>query len=1197
MHNAVRIRSPQDRLAKVRMENVYLHEWIKKWSRDRSFKNFIQKISDTSAPGTAVTGIDGSARALLQAGLVETSKRPVLLVASGLARAENIYEDLLAFLPPGRVNLLPARELFITADFLTRSTEQQRQRLSFVDWLSRKESGVYVAPFTALISRVLPPGQWRLLLISLQVGGRVDREELLEKLVERGYERVPLIEGHGQCSARGEIIDIFPPGRDRPFRVELYDETVDSIRLFDPETQRSTEHLQQAVITPASELLVSGTLFERGARRIRRELESVFAGLLRRGEESAAAKLKANTGRHLNRLSEPNGLDLLSNYLSFFYDTGASYFDYLTPDFLVLVDEPSSIFQEAAKLHRELLAHYGNIFARGEMLPGRYHPFWQIGELLSLVDNPVAMTLFPSSFGSLKISHELTLEGKSMASYHGQWQLLKSDFEEWRKMGCRIAFVAAAPERARGLKQLLSEQGLPVSSGSGPPWAPGEARVLAANLEEGFLIPSLRLAVVTENNMFSRRRKKKRLSRPEGSGLRHYRDLAVGDYVVHEQHGIGKYLGLNTLEIGGVQRDYLLVKYQGSDKLYLPVDQIELIQRYIGAEEKAPRLHRLGSGEWQRIKSRVKVSVEKMARELLSLYAARELTIGHSFGSDHPWQLEFETKFPYEETSDQLQAIAEVKADLEKGHPMDRLVCGDVGYGKTEVALRAAFKVVMEGKQVVLLVPTTILAQQHFRTFSERFAEFPFRVAQLSRFVPPAEQKKILAELAHGKIDLVIGTHRLLSRDIRFRDLGLLIIDEEQRFGVRHKEKLKQMRLSVDVLAMTATPIPRTMHLSLVGVRDLSVIETPPENRYPVQTFVAEYSDHLVEEAIQRELGRGGQVYFVFNRIAGINDMARKIREMFPAAAVAVGHGRMAESTLELIMEDFISGKYQILVSTTIIEAGLDIPNVNTLLVYDADQFGLAQLYQLRGRVGRSHRPAYAYLTYRREKIITENAKKRLRTIKEFTELGSGFKVALRDLEIRGAGNILGAEQHGFMAEIGFDLYSRLLEEAVARIKKQPPGKKVPPPPRLSLKLNAYLPSSYIINQDQKIDFYKRIYTLSTESELREIEDEMRDRYGSPSLPVRNLLQVASVRIMAVQLGIRLLEQRDGFVEIGFWPGRKPDFTSLYSAAGRNRFRIGWNSGETIRVRFDTPVEQTVLPGLHRLLKELCGEVPEGNPV
>ncbi len=1175
---------------------MLFYDMLKEWPRDRSFAGLLKMLSAGAGCRKAVTGLDGSSRAYFLAGLVAESCRPVLIISPDMARAEKIYEELLAFLPPGMVKLLPARELFMTPDLLTRSMEQRRQRLSFMEWLRRGEKGIYVAPFTALLPRVLPPDEWHSLQVALRVGEQVDRELLLERLIETGYERVSLIEGRGQCSARGEIVDIYPPGWELPLRVELFDRTVESLRFFDPVTQRSTEHLQYTAVLPAYELVLPRKLYLEGKRRIQGEMEQVLSRLHRQGEAETAAKLKTNTGRHLERLAEPGGLDFLPGYFAYFYGDGASILDYLSSESIIVIDEPAAVFEQAAGLRRELMEHHGTAFAGGELLPGLLDCFWEIRELLSRNPGPiVALTLFPFSSGSLELTGEFHVEGKSMAHYHGQWQILQADLKEWAAADYRIAFAAANPERARGLQQLLREKGFSVGVNSKQSWTPGEARMTAAGLEEGFQIPSLRLAVVTEHNLLPRRRKRRRLAPQEGLRLRDYRELAVGDYVVHEQHGIGKYMGLSALEIGGIRRDYLLVQYKGTDKLYIPVEQIDLIQKYIGAEGKSPRLHSLGSGEWQRVKGRVKDSVHQMAQELLALYASREMTPGYSFGPDHPWQLEFESRFPYEETPDQLQAIAEVKADLEKDHPMDRLICGDVGYGKTEVALRAAFKVVMEGKQVAMLVPTTVLAQQHFRTFSERFAEFPFRVARLSRFVPPAAQKEILEDLACGKIDIVIGTHRLLSGDIKFNDLGLLIIDEEQRFGVRHKEKLKRLRLSVDVLAMTATPIPRTMHLSLVGVRDLSVIETPPENRYPVQTFVAEYSEHLVREAIQRELNRDGQVYFVFNRIAGIRAVARKIQSMFPSTAVAVGHGRMPESSLEQIMSDFIEGKYRILVSTTIIEAGLDIPNVNTLLVYDADQFGLAQLYQLRGRVGRSHRLAYAYLTYRREKIISENAKKRLQAIKEFTELGSGFKVALRDLEIRGAGNILGAEQHGFVVEIGFDLYCRLLEEAVAKIKNVPP-KQEESLPRLELQLNAYLPSSYITNQDQKIDLYQRIYTLSSGEELREVEEELRDRYGAPPPPVINLLGAASLRLLARQLGIASLKQHDGVVEIRFHPGQTFERTGLHPAAAAARGRVAFSGGPSLRINFQAESRETMLPDLIDFLKELGGEVPGQDP-
>jgi transcription-repair coupling factor (superfamily II helicase) len=1170
---------------------MYLHTLLEQWTRERAFVELAHGVNTQRKYRAAVTGLDGSARVFFLAGLAEHCRRPALVVTADPARAEKIYEDLLAFFPADRVNLLPARELFITAEILTRSQEQREQRLHFLEWLYRREKGIVVAPFTAIISRMVPPEKWNRLILELRVKDSVNREALLTQLVEIGYERTPLIEGKGQFSARGEIIDIFPFGWEQPLRVELFDDLIDSIRLFDPGTQRSTGQMERAAILPAYELILPGPIFEDGEERLRGEMEQALARLRQRGEKEAAAKLKTNVEQHMNHLKEPGGLDVLSSYFSFFYGKGASLLDYLPGDFIVFVDEPSSVFEKAAILHRELEDHRSSIFLQGELLPGQLDSFWDEKALLSGTPCPlVACTLFPDSAGGLNPGREYALEHKSIPYYHGQWDLFRNDFYGWIKEGFQICLLAGSPERGAALLKSLQEMAIPVAGVLERSWSAdltAPAQMVTASLEDGFAIPALQVAVLTEHNLVPRRRKKKRLARKEGIRLRDYRDLVVGDYVVHEQHGIGKYLGLSTLEVQGVQRDFLQVKYGGSDRLYLPVDQIQLIQKYVGAEGKPPRLHGLGSGEWQRLKSKVNASVQEMARELLSLYAARQAVQGYAFGADHPWQIEFEARFPYEETPDQLQAISDVKRDLEKRQPMDRLICGDVGYGKTEVALRAAFKVAMEGKQVALLVPTTILAQQHFRTFLERFGDFPFTVAQLSRFIPAARQKEILAELARGKIDIIIGTHRLLSADVRFHDLGLLIIDEEQRFGVRHKEKLKQLRLDVDVLAMTATPIPRTLHLSLAGARDLSVIETPPENRYPVQTFVMEYSENLVKEALQRELNRQGQVYYVFNRVEGINAMAKKIQAMFPGVPVAVGHGQMPEASLERIMGEFLEGRYKILISTTIIEAGLDIPNVNTLIVYDADKFGLAQLYQIRGRVGRSNRLAYAYLTYRKEKIITEAARKRLQAIKEFTELGSGFRVALRDLEIRGAGNILGAEQHGFMVAVGFDLYCRLLEQAVAELKNV--RREEPLFPRLDLKINAFFPVSYIANHNQKIDFYQRIYTLNTAEDLVEVEEELRDRYGSPPAPVRNLFAVAALRILCRQLGIELIRQQKSALEVKFYPDRVFDSQKLWSLIGATRGRITLAGGKalTLKVKIEGGDTAATIPELLRFLENL----------
>jgi len=1104
------------------------------WKDDETFRILNTRLTPRRRYRAMVAGLDTGARTFFMAALGKHSEMPVLVIARDMARTEKLYAELAGFFPD-RVRILPPREFFMNTEVLSRSEDYQQMRLQFLEWLSGCSEGVYVAPLSAFLSKMVPPETWHNLTMSFRPGQVLDREKLIAHLTEIGYERSSLTETRGNFSARGDIVDIYPPGQQLPFRIELFDDIIQTLRLYDPTTQRSTGQLQEAVAMPARELIVTDQAYRRGEKLIRHTLDRAVSRLRKRGEKDAATKLDQEVNRHLARLAEPGGLDYLGSYFPFFYDQGASLGGYLSSRFLVFIDDSFAVNEAGENFRREFENYFSGSLLEQEMLGSTDKLLWKEEELIQRMPCPlISCSLFQGTGGLFKPDQSFHFESKSAPYYHGQWELFKNDYRAWLESGYQVYMMASSIDRGQNLLDQLSEQGLFTSrvdceqrqdNGSGsrsgslspPP-------VIEGSLEEGLIIPSLKLALVTEHNLLPKRKKKKRLRHREGIRLSDYRDLSAGDYVVHEQHGIGKYQGLSTLEISGVKRDYLLLKYRGTDKLYIPVDQIGLIQKYSGGEGPSPRLHSLGGGEWQRLKNKANQAVEELARELLSLYAARQAAEGYSFGPDHPWQQEFETHFPYEETPDQLQAIKDVKADLEKPYPMDRLICGDVGYGKTEVAMRAAFKVVMEGKQVAILVPTTVLAQQHYRTFRERFEGFPVRIAQLSRFVPRSEQKEVIKDISAGKIDIVIGTHRLLSGDIRFNDLGLLVLDEEQRFGVRQKEKIRKMRLEVDTLAMTATPIPRTLHLSLSGARDLSVIDTPPEDRYPVQTYVLEYSDQLVLEAVQRELNREGQVFIVFNRVDQIEGFAEKIRKMFPEVSVAVGHGRMPETTLERIMADFQEGYYPILVCTTIIESGLDIPNVNTLIVYEADKFGLAQLYQIRGRVGRSNRLAYAYLTYRKDRIVNETAQKRLKAVKEFTELGSGFKIALRDLEIRGAGNILGAEQHGFITAIGFDLYCKLLEKAVAELKGKEPKQTVNP--RLELRLNAYIPSSYISSQAQKVDFYQRIYNAGSREELQEIEEELTDRYGSPPEPVGNLLAAGRARMLAAELGIALIQQQ-----------------------------------------------------------------------
>ncbi|MFO7952814.1 MAG: transcription-repair coupling factor [Bacillota bacterium] len=1118
-------------------------ELLELWKENQLFNAITGKLTRHPGYRTMLYGLDSGARAFLMAALATECRRPSLVVVPDINRLEKMYANLSVF-SSVPVRMLPSREFFLNTEVLSRSEEYQQMRLQFLEWVTSNQEGVYVTTASAMQSRMLPVSIWHELTMNLQPGQKVDRQELIGQLTDMGYKRVSLTETRGQFSARGEIIDIYPTGYVLPFRLDLFDDTIQTLRFFDPATQRSTDYASTVTVSPARELVLPEKYYRNGVKHVWQMLEQAVTRLQRRGEKERAAKLKSEVERHLERLAYPEGLDYLSGYFPFFYGEGNSLFDYLSPEFLVFVEDPAAVAEAAVNFRQELENHFNNSPVERELLKTPDQLVWHKNELFPGIPCPlVSCSLFQGTGGLFKPKEAFNLESTTIPYYHGQWDLFKTDYREWLRKDYRVYLVSPSIQRGRGLLDQLAQQGVfseesAPGNGGGYNYELARPQVLEGSLDEGLVFPDLRLVVISEQNLLPRRRKKKRLKSQEGIRLSDYRELSAGDYVVHEQHGIGKYQGIRTLEIGSVERDYLLLKYKETDKLYIPVEQINLIQKYSGKESPPPQLHKLGGNEWPRLKKKVSQSVEELARELLSLYAARQASTGYSFGPEHPWQQEFETHFPYEETPDQLQAIQEVKADLEKQYPMDRLVCGDVGYGKTEVAMRAAFKVVMEGKQVAILVPTTVLAQQHYRTFQERFEGFPVRVAQLSRFIAKPEQRTILKDLAAGKIDIIIGTHRLLSEDIGFNDLGLFVLDEEQRFGVRQKEKLKKLRLEVDTLAMTATPIPRTLHLSLARARDLSVIDSPPEDRYPVQTYVLEYSDDLVKEAVQRELNRDGQAFIVFNRVDHIDAFANRIQKMFPHVPVAVAHGQMSEATLGNIMVDFQDGKYQILVCTTIIESGLDIPNVNTLIVYEADKFGLAQLYQIRGRVGRSNRLAYAYLTYRKDKVVSETAQKRLKAVKEFTELGSGFKIALRDLEIRGAGNILGAEQHGFIAAVGFDLYCKLLDRAVAELKNEKPVKKIDP--RLEIQVSAYLPSSYIADQGQKIDFYQRIYNARNREELREIEEEMVDRFGPSPAAVNNLLAIAELRIIAIELGVESIRQQKD-VLIQFAPGMAID--------------------------------------------------------
>ncbi|MDQ6420753.1 transcription-repair coupling factor [Paenibacillus sp. LHD-117] len=1064
-----------------------------------------------------VSGLAGSSRQVMIAALEEAIERPMLVVTHNMFSAQKIAEDLQECLSPDKVLLYPANEL-MAAEAAISSPETLAQRMDVLMKLSQGYRGIVVVPFSG-VRRYLPIGSVMAeAQIPVKVGDSITLEDFLRRMTSLGYVRVDRVESKGEMSVRGGIVDFYPLTAVQACRIEWFGDDIDSIRTFDPAEQRSLERLESYVIPPCQEIIASAERMANAADHA--------AGLLERQldkmtDRTAKDRLRAEIGGEMEKLREQVYFPEIYKYISLLYPEHQTIMDYMPGDTLLVLDEPTRLIETSKQLERDESEWSVHLLQNGKSLPGLV--------LARETEEILHHRPFPTLFLSLflrQVPHSqpqniLNMTSRSMQNFHGQMNVLKSEMERWKKIGAKVMMLAGNAERMERMRRVLDDYGIETPI------------LLEGNLQQGFELPSSHLVVITEGEMFSQKqRKQRRLDKKldNAERIKSYTELKVGDYVVHHNHGIGKYVGIGTLEIGGIHRDYLHILYAGGDKLSVPIEQVDMIQKYVGSEEKEPKVNKLGGSEWTKAKSKARASVQDIADDLIKLYAQRQSTPGYSFGKDTTYQQEFEAMFPYDETRDQLRAIEEIKKDMERSQPMDRLLCGDVGYGKTEVAVRAAFKAAMDSKQVAVLVPTTILAQQHYETFRERFAGYPINVQVLSRFRSRKEQNETIKGLKNGTVDVVIGTHRLLSQDIVFKSLGMLVVDEEQRFGVSHKEKLKKLKTNVDVLTLTATPIPRTLHMSMLGVRDLSVIETPPENRFPVQTYVVEYSPALVRESIERELARGGQVYYLYNRVQGIYQMAEQINALVPDAKVSVGHGQMSEQELEKTILDFLDGESDVLVSTSIIETGVDIPNVNTLIVHDADKMGLSQLYQLRGRVGRSNRIAYAYFTYQRDKVLTEVAEKRLQSIKEFTELGSGFKIAMRDLAIRGAGNLLGAEQHGFIASVGFDMYSQMLAEEIAKRKAEMTGEEVVAEKvvstQIDLSVDAYLPSDYIYDSIQKIEIYKKVAAVRTFEESDDLIDELIDRFGDLPQAVSNLMSVARMKIYGSLCGIELVSQK-----------------------------------------------------------------------
>ncbi|MBB6284458.1 transcription-repair coupling factor [Geobacillus subterraneus] len=1079
-----------------------------------------------------VAGLSGSARSVFISTLYKETGRPMLVVAHNLFQAQKIHDDLVSLLGPDDVFLYSVNEV-IAAEMAIASPELKAQRLEIMNHWAQGGKGVVVCPAAGL-RRLLPPlSLWKRYLFTFSVGQELDLERDKQLFVEMGYKRVATVSAPGEFSIRGGIVDIYPLTAELPYRMELFDTEIESIRTFTPDDQRSHEQVERVMIGPADEIILDEEARRRGIGRIEAGLA---ASLEKMKDDAAKQRVYEHIHAELEQLREGQEIEQQYKYMSLFYEKAASLLDYMPEDGVLLMDEMSRLQETAERLDREEAEWYTSLLDSGKMIHDVpiSHSFSEL--LQKHRFQRVYLSLFLRHAPHTHPQNVVNITCKQMQNFHGQMALLQSEMERWKKANYAVVFLAPDAERVKKLQSLLEDyeiDALPLPREA--VLLHGKCQLLQGDLNTGFELPLQKLAVITEEELFKKRAKRpvRRQKLSNAERIKSYAELQVGDYVVHVNHGIGKYLGIETLEINGVHKDYIHIQYQGGDTLYVPVDQMDQVQKYVGSEGKEPKIYKLGGTEWKKVKKKVESSVQDIAEDLIKLYAEREASKGYAFSPDTEMQREFEAAFPYQETEDQLRSIEEIKRDMESEKPMDRLLCGDVGYGKTEVALRAAFKAIMDGKQVAFLVPTTILAQQHYETVRERFQGFPINVGLLNRFRTKKQQAETIKGLKDGTIDMVIGTHRLLSKDVKFKDLGLLIIDEEQRFGVAHKEKIKQLKANIDVLTLTATPIPRTLHMSMIGVRDLSIIETPPENRFPVQTYVMEYTPELVKEAIERELARDGQVFFLYNHIEDIDLKAEEIAQLVPEARVTFAHGRMSEAELESTILAFLEGQYDVLVTTTIIETGVDIPNVNTLIVYDADRMGLSQLYQLRGRVGRSNRVAYAYFTYRKDKVLNETAEKRLQAIKEFTELGSGFKIAMRDLSIRGAGNILGAEQHGFIDSVGFDLYSQMLKEAIEKrrgLKREDERPDVV----IDVEVDAYIPDVYISDGLQKIEMYKRFKAVETPDDVEALREEMADRFGDYPDEVAYLFQIAEIKALAKQLGVESIKQHKHQIDLLF---------------------------------------------------------------
>ena len=1094
--------------------------------KDNTFKELQKSIKDRKYP-VGVYGVSESARAFLISALFGKEKDSLFVFASKDMDAKNLYEDLLLY--ENEVYYFPAKDVvFYNIDAV--SGDLRWERLKVIKELMNGKKKIIVTTIEALTATYAPFEYFRENFLTIRKGMEMDLKELARKLTHSGYVRAELVEGKGEFALRGGILDVYPPDGQVPYRIELFGDEIDSIRTFNPENQRSIEQVEDFEIFPAKEIILSDDIMDHGSRRIQAELDSIIKDKTRRKsyDKEALEKLKAHVASNLEFLKEGMFFENIDSYLPFFFEKPSTFFDFMG-NARIIIDDTANALGKIESTYTEFREDYDAFLGRGEILPSQGDIMLDKDFLIDTLRDAQVVTLnqFQKTERFLPPRSLVNFNQMTIYNYQGQLDMLIADIKEKKKRGYHVVILAGTRPRGERLVDILRDKDIEsVYKDTLSTLDYADVVITFGNQLRGFEFPDIKLALISDKEVFGEAKRKKRKKPGKAKGLARinsFTELRKGDYVVHVNHGIGVFLGIKQLETSGLIRDYIEIQYDRNDKLFIPVEQLDMIQRYIGTEGKDPKINKLGGQEWSKAKAKVKRSVDEIAEDLVKLYAEREKVKGYPFSRDTEWQKQFEDEFAYEETDDQLRSAQEIKEDMEKTKVMDRLLCGDVGYGKTEVAMRAAFKAVMDSKQVAVLVPTTILAEQHYHSFRNRFKGFPMKIDMVSRFRGPKEQKETMRRLKEGNVDILIGTHKILSKDIAFKDLGLLIVDEEQRFGVAHKEKLKAVKKNVDVLTLSATPIPRTLHMSLSGIRDISLIETPPEERYPIQTYVVEFNEQLVRDAILREKGRNGQVYFVHNRVEDIHVVHSYLAKLVPEVVFDVAHGQMNERELENAMKNFMDNMTDVLICTTIIETGMDIQNVNTIIVNNADKLGLSQLYQLRGRVGRTNRIAYAYLTYKKDKVLTEVAEKRLRALKDFTELGSGFKIAMRDLEIRGAGNLMGKAQHGEMSVVGYDLYVKMLDTAIKMITGEILEEKLDT--TIDMKVDAYIPSSYISDETHKIEVYKRIASMESEEDYEDIKEELLDRFSDIPDSLYNLMDIARLKFYANAAGV--LEIRD----------------------------------------------------------------------